>query len=353
MEKIIAGKIITRIFSLLMSVLVTFGIIGSSQEIIETGEKTTKLTQTSVVLSEPKFDFSLKNFSDNLEKGFTIPGLYEGFVPQGIFYEETNDVFLISGYYEEKALTSRIAVVSGDGEFVKSVGLVSKKGNYAYGHFGGIAVFADNVYVASTSLLHLVSLEDILSAEDDGYVLIQEELYTDVTCSFANVNDGVLYVGQFTDDITVSARCNAFVLDENGKFGFKTGKITGENFIIPDYTFSVPWQAQGMVRLSDGKFVFSTSAGSILNGLIYVYEDFTKCRAADTVMVEENEVPFYKITAFSLRQIIEAPTYIEEMTISKNGKICIVAESAADPYRKKDKNPIDFVMIFDIDAALR
>lgn len=348
MGKMLAGKIITRIVSLLMSVLVTFGIISSPQNLVETGEKTTKLTQTSVVLSEPKFDSSLKSFSENMTKGFTIPGLYEGFVPQGIFYEEKNDIFLISGYYEEKDFTSRVVVVNGDGEFVKSVGLISKKGNYAFGHFGGIAVFGDNVYIASTTLVHLVSLEEILCAEDDGYVLIQAELYTDVTCSFANVNDGVLYVGQFTDELTVSPRCNAFVLDENGKYGFKEGKITSENFIVPDYTFALPQKAQGMVRLPDGRFVFSTSAGSILNGLAYVYDDFTNCRAADTVTVEETEVPFYKLSALSLRQIHELPTYIEEMTLYKDGKVYIVAESAADPYRKKDKNPIDFVMVWDI-----
>ena len=189
---------ITKIFSLITSIIFALSIYGAPVLTVGT-ETSTKLTQTEVVSGKLPVDLQLSRFNKNSEEGFVIPGLYEGFVPQGIFYNEENDIFLISGYYKDKVQPSRVIVVDGEGNFVKSVGCISRKGNKAYGHFGGIAVFKDNVYVATTGVTHVLSLSEIMAAEDDGYVLILEELYTDTTCSYVNVCDGVLYIGEFTD----------------------------------------------------------------------------------------------------------------------------------------------------------
>ena len=136
-------------------------------------EPSTKLTQTEMVGGELPCDLQLKPFYDNSEEGFIIPGLKEGFVPQGIFYEEVNDIFLLSGYYKGKAQPSRVIVVDGEGNLVKSVGCLTQKGDKATGHFGGIAVYKDYVYVATTSVTHVLSLTEVLSAEDEGYVQIK------------------------------------------------------------------------------------------------------------------------------------------------------------------------------------
>lgn len=357
---------ITKIFSLITSIIFALSIYGAPVLTVGT-ETSTKLTQTEVVSGKLPVDLQLSKFNKNSEEGFVIPGLYEGFVPQGIFYNEENDIFLISGYYKDKVQPSRVIVVDGEGNFVKSVGCISRKGNKAYGHFGGIAVFKDNVYVATTGVTHVLSLSEIMAAEDDGYVLILEELYTDTTCSYVNVCDGVLYIGEFTDktaddikgatNIYTSkwgekfySRCNAFVLDENGVYGIKADRIDEEGNLTPDFAVTTPFKVQGMTRLKDGSFVFTASANAITNSHVYLFKDVTESEADEIIRVNDTDVPLYYCETLDKTATYRVPTYLEEITLYKDGTVYIITESAAAPYINQSKNPIDNVLKWDINA---
>ena len=329
-------------------------------------EPSTKLTQTEMVSGDLPCDPQLKPFLDTSEESFIIPGLKEGFVPQGIFYEEANDIFLISGYYKEKAQPSRVIVVDGEGNFVKSVGCLTQKGNKGTGHFGGIAVYRDYVYVATTSVTHVLSLSEILVAEDDSYVQIIGELYTDTTCSYVNVCNGVLYIGEFTDTTfedmksatnvyknglqTYFSRCNAFVLDENGKFGIKTDMIDEENNMIPDFALTSPFKVQGMCVLPDGRIVYTASSTPATNSRVYIYEDVTKGEADETITVGGKDVPLYYCELQDRIAQYRVPTYLEEITLYPDGSVYIITESASAPYILQSKNPIDNVIKWDINS---
>ena len=357
---------LSKIFTLVTTIIFALSIYGAPTLTVGT-EPSTKLTQTEVVSGKLPIDLQLCEFNQHSEEGFVIPGLYEGFIPQGIFYNEENDIFLISGYYKEKVQPSRVIVVDGEGNFVKSVGCISRKGNKAYGHFGGIAVYKDNVYVATTGVTHVLSLSEIMAAEDDGYVLILEELYTDTTCSYVNVCDGVLYIGEFTDktaddikgatNIYTSkwgekfySRCNAFVLDENGIYGIKADRIDEEGNLTPDFAVTTPFKVQGMTRLPDGSFVFTASSTAITNSRVYKYKDVTKGEPDEIIEVNGVDVPLYYCDMFDKTGSYRVPTYLEEITLYKDGSVYIITESAASAYIKQSKNPIDNVLKWDIDA---
>ncbi|MBR3948076.1 MAG: hypothetical protein IKJ70_01590 [Clostridia bacterium] len=357
---------LSKIFTFITTIIFALSIYGAPTLTVGT-ETSTKLTQTEVVSGKLPIDLQLCEFNKHSEEGFVIPGLYEGFIPQGIFYNEENDIFLISGYYKDKVQPSRVIVVDGEGNFVKSVGCISRKGNKAYGHFGGIAVYKDNVYVATTGVTHVLSLSEIMAAEDDGYVLILEELYTDTTCSYVNVCDGVLYIGEFTDktaddikgatNIYTSkwgekfySRCNAFILDENGVYGIKADKIDEEGNLTPDFAVTTPFKVQGMTRLNDGSFVFTASSTAITNSRVYKYRDVTKGEADEIIKVNDTEVPLYYCDMFDKTGSYRVPTYLEEITLYKDGSVYIITESAAAPYINQSKNPIDNVLKWDIDA---
>ena len=357
---------LSKIFTLVTTIIFALSIYGAPTLTVGT-EASTKLTQTEVVSGKLPIDLQLSEFNKHSEEGFIIPGLYEGFIPQGIFYEEENDIFLISGYYKDKVQPSRVIVVDGEGNFVKSVGCLTLKGNKATGHFGGIAAFKDNVYVATTSVTHVLSLSEILSAEDDGYVHIQKELYTDTTCSYVNVCDGVLYIGEFTD-ITIDdvkgatniytsklgekffSRCNAFILDENGVCGIKADRIDEEGNLTPDFAVTTPFKIQGMTRLNDGSFVFTASSTAITNSRVYKYRDVTKGEPDEIIEVNGVDVPLYYCDMFDKTGSYRVPTYLEEITLYKDGSVYIITESAASAYIKQSKNPIDNVLKWDIDA---
>ena len=355
--------ILGKIFALITSIIFTFS--GGGPTIADfDAETSTKLTQTQMVTGELPNERQLREFNNNSEAAFIIPGLKEGFVPQGIFYEKERDIFLISGYYKDKTQPSRVILVDGDGNFIKSVGCQGKK-NKATGHFGGIAVYEDNVYVATTSVTHVLSLAKILEADDDTYVPIEAELYTDTTCSYVNVCDGVLYIGEFTDinftDIKEAtniykarngeryySRVNAFILDENGKWGIKTEKIDDENNMVPDFAFTSPFKIQGMTRLSDGQIVYTASSTAVTNSRVYLYEDVTKREPDEIIKVAGQEVPLYYCQKNDRIAQYRVPTFLEEITVHPDGSVYIITESAAAPYAVQRKNPIDYVIKWDI-----
>ncbi len=356
--------ILGKIFALITSIIFTFS--GGGPTIADfDAETSTKLTQTQMVTGELPKELQLKDFNNNSEAAFTIPGLKEGFVPQGIFYDEANDIFLISGYYKEKSQPSRVIVVDGEGNFIKSVGCTTKTNKKATGHFGGIAVFKDNVYVATTSVTHVLSLNKILEAKDDGYVPIEAELYTDTTCSYVNVCDSVLYIGEFTD-ITFDdmkgatnvytdkfgqkyySRCNAFILDENAPWGIKADKIDSDNNMVPDFAFTSPFKVQGMARLKDGKIVYTASSTAVTNSRVYLYEDVTVGTPDEIIKVAGQDVPLYYCQKKDRIAQYRVPTYLEEITVYPDGSVYIITESAAAPYAVQSKNPIDYVIKWDI-----
>lgn len=357
---------LSKIFTFITTIIFALSIYGAPTLTVGT-EPSTKLTQTEVVSGKLPIDLQLCEFNKHSEEDFVIPGLYEGFIPQGIFYDEESDIFLISGYYKDKAQPSRVIVVDGEGNFVKSVGCISRKGNKAYGHFGGIAVYKDNVYVATTGVTHVLSLSEIMAAEDDGYVIILEELYADTTCSYVNVCDGVLYIGEFTDktadDIKGAtntytskwgekfySRCNAFVLDENGFYGIKADRIDEEGNLTPDFAVTTPFKVQGMTRLPDGSFVFTASSTAITNSRVYKYRDVTKGEPDEIIEVNGVDVPLYYCDMFDKIGSYRVPAYLEEITLYKDGTVYIITESAAAPYINQSKNPIDNVLKWDIEG---
>lgn len=330
-------------------------------------EPSTKLTQTDMVSDDLLNERQLKDFYANSELGFVIPGLKEGYVPQGIFYDEAHDIFFLSGYYKSKAQASRVILVDGDGNFIKSVGCITKDGEKAYGHFGGIAVYKNNVYVATTRVTYVLSLKEILKVEDDSYVKVKKELYTDTTCSYVNVCDGVLYIGEYTDitfgDIKGAtnvykapngerffSRVNAFILDENAKWGIKKDKIDEEGNLIPDFALTSPFKVQGICILHDGKIVYTASSTAITNSRVYVYEDVTKGEPDEIISVGGQDVPLYYCQKADKVASYRAPTFIEESTIYPDGTIYTLTESAAWCFAKASKNPIDHVIKWDINA---
>ena len=78
--------ILGKIFALITSIIFTFS--GGGPIIAEhDATPSTKLTQTDMIAGELPYELQLKDFYANSEEAFVIPGLKEGFVPQGIFYE--------------------------------------------------------------------------------------------------------------------------------------------------------------------------------------------------------------------------------------------------------------------------
>ena len=78
------------------------------------------------------------DFYSKAEKEFYIPGLMDGFVPQGFDYVEEEKVFLMCGYMTSGA--SRIYVIDKDGDHHYYVELLDGIGNKYTGHTGELHI---------------------------------------------------------------------------------------------------------------------------------------------------------------------------------------------------------------------
>ena len=146
------------------------------------------------------------------------------------------------------------------------------------------------------------------------------------------------------------SRVNAFVLDENAQWGIKEDKIDEENNLVPDFAFTSPFKVQGMARLNDGKIVYTASSTAITNSRVYLYEDVTKGEPDEIITVGGQDVPLYYCQKADRIAQYRAPTFIEEITVYPDGTVYTLTESAAWCFAKASRNPIDYVIKWDISA---
>ena len=77
-------------------------------------------------------------FRESGELSVLIPGLQEGFVPQGITYLPRDDAFLFAGYSGGKDNSALLAVSRETGELSRQVKLCNVDGSAYPGHAGGV-----------------------------------------------------------------------------------------------------------------------------------------------------------------------------------------------------------------------
>ena len=286
-----------------------------------------------------------------------IPGLNQGFTPQGLSYDAGSDSFLICGYMKKSDQASRVYVISGEGySEYKYVTLLVDNETFC-GHTGGIAVYQTQVFLVSEGSVYRFTLADLLTAEDEGEVTVTDHFETGNGADFVNVKGNELWVGEFyrkgnyeTSDshhlTTIDADANmamsyCYQLDLTKQYGVDS--------TTPTKALSTIGLVQGMVILDDGKIVLSTSYG-LSDSHLYVYEDVF-AEATDTyIEINETQVPVYILRSGKLVKKLTLPCMSEELTL-KDGKVYVVFESACQKYRMftrtRLKNVYSMVLEFD------
>lgn len=347
---------IIKITSLLISIILLCSC--GNTKVLKTKEFTDKITQTAVVTESDITEIEdYKKFFKEFKADFTIPGLFEGIIPQGICYIGELDTFAISGYYEDGLFPSMLMLIDAkSGKFTKAFPLQNVDGKDYSGHAGGLTASEDYIYITSEDTCYICEIDSLKDLKNGETLKFESNFKLNTFGSFACYNDGVLWTGDFIESSdkgrensrkittldsgeTFYAYCEGYIL-KDGLPDVK--KINSEtNGYIPDYLLAIPEQVQGMSFTLSGKIIFSTSYGRKNNSKIYVYDDVLLTERVGIYKVEKTEIDLWACSSDLLKETIIAPPMAEGITQGEKGQY-IIFESGAEKYRNhRGKYPTD------------
>lgn len=311
-----------------------------------------------VILGFKAYDrIKYDSFYDTANKEFYIPGLMEGYVPQGFDYIEEEKVYLACGYMSDGSM-SRVYVIDEDGEKCFYKELKKTNADDYTGHTGGIAYYGNYVYITGDTGIDVFELSEILD-ESKQYAYARGQISTEkfgIDPAFCFVYDGELYTGAFHREEDYKTPESHHIKTPNGdenkalmiSFELSTdtrnshfgvwGVTSGETVEpTPVSAYSMPSYVQGVCVTDNNRLVVSTSWG-LTTSHLYIY-DFEKIKSATNSDLSkqifgdniEFAIPLYFVDNSALVETIDAPPMAEEI-IYREGKIWIMNESACNKY---------------------
>lgn len=308
-----------------------------------------KITQKTVVKKSNAIDQKqYNNFFADFKKSFTIPGLYEGIIPQGFCFDENTGYFLITGYYEKEKFPSMVmAVDSKNGKFVGAYPLKTINGEDFYGHVGGIGTSQNTIYIASDYECYTIPINALYGVRDGDELSFNGKFKVNSTASFLTIHNNTLWIGDFIrsrdkerEEVeyvftlpsgeTFYAFCEGYILEDGLP---SVNKINSDSTgYIPDMILAIPEQAQGIAFTKTDKIVFSTSYGRKKDSKLYIYEDVLIGEKSGTRKIDGVDVDLFTCDTERLLEEITAPPMAEDMAIHPDA-IYIHFESGAHKYR--------------------
>lgn len=261
------------------------------------------------------------------------PGLGDGFICQGICAYEAGGKILVSGYMKDDSASRIYVTDTSDNSYY--VSLNKANGEAFTGHAGGIAVYGNTVYIASGEKVHLVSLTDLMKAENGSAINIQGSIGVNNSASFIYADDNYIYVGEFHDGGKYVTE-HPFYDPDSGLNYAIASRYPVEEFILrddgggdehiatPDRIYSIPNKVQGICFTPDGKIVMSTSYG-LSDSVYYIYDESKATDSGRTI----DGAPVYLLG--KCESEFTGPAMAEGLD-HYNGKVITLTESASDKY---------------------
>ena len=282
------------------------------------------------------------DFYANARNEFGIPGLNEGFVPQGIDYVEEAEQMLMVGYMSN-GKTGRVYCRDMRFGTVKCVELKEEDGSDYLGHTSGITCIGEYTLVTGDDGLDVFLSDDILLGREEACKVGEIKtyvtpawchIYEDETGSYiltgSFYREGSIYETPDREHMTTPAGeknhsiATVFRLDVDMPLHVNPSPVCA---------ISTPDQMQGLCMTDDGDVVISTSWGASTSYLyIYDSEKIKESRSDESFEVTDGvRVPLYYLDSGSVTETIEAPPMSEEI-VCVNDRLVIFNESASNKY---------------------
>ena len=247
------------------------------------------------------------------------PGLSDGFFCQGVCAYEQEEKIIVSGYMANKS-PSRLYVTDLDNNSYYVI--MENEGKSYYGHAGGVAVNGDYLYMSGDDKIYVISVGEVLKAQNGDTVQIQSSIPVNNNGSFIYADEQYLYVGEFHDG-------GKYVTEHpydapEGKNYAIVSRYAFDDLTAPNRVYSIRNKVQGICFTPDGKVVMSTSYG-LSSSVYYVYNQSDAVDLGVTL----DGAPVYGfnecVKQFSGPAMAEGLDYY-------NGKIITLTESASNKY---------------------
>lgn len=274
------------------------------------------------------------------ERGFKIPAINSGFVPQGIDYDEESDSFYITGYMTDSSASPIYIVDKATGEITSTTLIMNMDGTPFDGHAGGLTVNGDYVYIAGghDCCLYVMEKRAVIEGGEQNIIgtfsnKVSEDDY--LGSAFVFVSEDNLVVGEFyregnyptlmSHKLTTTggdynqALAIVYPLDEEAQFGISSN---------PSTAISLPDLAQGMLIDNDDVYVsmsWGTSKSTISRYSLSVADN------GKTIDVLGFTLPLLELDSKSL---IDSETIapMSEEIVKCDGRIYTMCESASNKY---------------------
>ncbi len=272
--------------------------------------------------------FIYSDYVENKEVACKIPGLSDGYVPQGVCYIDGKDAYILSGYNEDYLA---LYVVYED-KYVEIIS-VEENGDRTESHGGGVACVGNYVYVANSSSVLIYNLSDFVSAKDGDEVTVCGEVNIAAKASCVYTDDEYIYFAEFYDGEKYKTDAShAYTTpsgDEHHAFvvAYKlseSGSFDNEN---PEYFISVTDRVQGFAKSGD-TYIVSTSWGLTSSHLKF-YEGIKD--SGKTVTVNDKEIPLYYMDSSNMEKDVLMPAFSEDLDVV-DGRVVVSFESACNKY---------------------
>ena len=112
-----------------------------------------------------------QGFYETAFRQFRVPEISSGFVPQGLVYCESKDIFLISGYTIKNDYAI-LFIVEPDGGY-KKISIVGDDGNSFANHAGGVSIWRDFIFLAGCDgKCYVLDRESVFDFDNDSVRVI-------------------------------------------------------------------------------------------------------------------------------------------------------------------------------------
>ena len=205
-----------------------------------------------------------REFFSTAESNVNMPGLGEGFIPQGL--ENYGDGFIMSGYMNSNK-ASRLYILDRELNYT-AVELFKANGDPFTGHAGGVAAIDGYVYVGGSKGLYVFSESDM--NDGDGKAAQIGFFEAGLSCAWVQLYDGYVIVVSFYDEPGHTTDPWQHVTTPSGDehksmiliFERDSGALYGIN-PAPVCALSVRNRVQGAAFTSDGVILSTSSMVSI------------------------------------------------------------------------------------------